>query len=141
MESGAGADMTEVAGAEVLERIREYRIAARKIVEADHVNFKDRCLGLLELVDLARAENDVLIVRWAELSIWAEARGFLGIHDEAPALPPEPFEDRQRRLRQDGYERCPHCFSQIATEEELKRWWSLRRAEAERRDIHERAIG
>jgi hypothetical protein len=128
------------ADVDVLDRVREYRVAARKIVGASHVPVKRRCLGLLELADAARAEPDPTVRTWAERSIWEESKAFLGMDDEEPPLPPEGYERRQRRLRLQGEETCSRCLSRIAAEEELARWSRLRRDAAERRDAHEGAI-
>jgi hypothetical protein len=96
-------------------RVAEYRRASRVIVRTEYATLQRRCLGLLELVDMARSEADPIITRWYELAIWAESKGFLGLDDkgflglddEEPALPPEPYEHRQRRLRAEGFETCP----------------------------------
>jgi hypothetical protein len=124
---------------DVLARVRRYREAARLTVRAD-ASVKDRCLALLEIGDMAREEPDPTIRTWGEHAIWEEAKGFLGMDDEAPSLPPESYEHRQRRLRLDGYETCPQCFARVATEQDLRRWSELRRAEAERLERRERAV-
>ena len=124
----------------VLDRVAEYRAAARTIVRAEHASVKRRCLGLLELVDSARAEPDLTIRAWAERSIWEEAKAFLGMDDEEPALPPEGYERRQRRLRSAGYETCPNCLARLATEDDLRRWSKLRTDAAELRDAREGAV-
>jgi hypothetical protein len=72
---------------DVLDRVREYRVAARKIVRADWVPVKRRCLGLLELADAARAESDLTTRTWAERSIWEESKAFLEMEDTDPVLP------------------------------------------------------
>jgi hypothetical protein len=128
------------AGEEILKRVHEFRVAARTIVEAVHVDERRRELGLVDLHEMAHAEPDLTVRTWSERAIWQEAKGFLGMDDEQPALPPEGYERRQRRLRQEGLETCPACFARIATEEELRRWSELRRAEVERLERHERAV-
>jgi hypothetical protein len=124
----------------VLDRVREYRVAARKIVRADWVTVKRRCLGLLELADAARSEPDLTIRTWSERSIWEESKAFLGVDDEELPIPPEGYERRQRRLRLQGEETCSRCLSRIAAEDELRRWSTLRTDAAARRDAREGAI-
>jgi hypothetical protein len=124
----------------ILDRVHEYRVAARTIVGTEHATIARRCEGLLELVEMARLEADLTIRTWAERSIWEESKAFLGMNDEGPPLPPEGYERRQRRLRAEGYETCPHCFARIATEEEQERWSSLRMDAAERRCVREEAV-
>ena len=127
-------------GQAILERVREYRLAARKIVEADWVSVHRRCLGLLELQDAARAEPDLTIRTWAERSVWEESKEFLGVDDGEPIAPPVSYESAQRRLRNQGLDQCPTCRSCIATEEEFERWSRLRLTIAERRDIRNKAV-
>jgi hypothetical protein len=124
----------------VLDRVREYRVAARKIVGASWVSVKRRSLGLLELADAARAEPDVTVRTWAERSIWEESKAFLGMDDEEQALPPEGYERRQRRLQPMGEDTCCRCLSRVATEAELARWTALRRDAAERQELHEGVV-
>ena len=128
------------AGLAVLNRVREYRRAAHKIVEAEWVSVHRRCLGLLELQDAARAEADLTIRTWAERAVWEEAKPFLGVDDGEPTAPPVSYESAQRRLRNQGLEQCPTCRSRLATEEEFARWSRLRLADAERREIREKAV-
>jgi hypothetical protein len=130
----------EAEGDAILACVREYRRAARTIVRTEHATVVRRCEGLLELVDMARQEADLTIRLWSERSIWEESKAFLGMGDEAPPLPPEGYERRQRRLRAEGYETCPHCFARIATGEEQERWSRLRMNAAERRDVREGAV-
>jgi hypothetical protein len=137
MSEPTPAEMTT--GEEVLAQIREYRSAARRIVEADHVSVKRRCLGLLELVDAARSESDPIVRAWSERSIWEEAREFLGVDDGQP-VPPLGYEAAQRAMRAQGYSSCPHCHSVLATDVDLARWARIRVADAERRDARTKAI-
>ena len=125
---------------DVLDRVRKYRRAARRIVETDWVSVKRRCLGLLELQDAARAEPDLTIRTWAERAVWEEAKPFLGVDDGEPVAPPMSFEAAQRQLRNHGLEQCPTCRSRLATEDDFARWSRLRLAEAQRRDIRQKAI-
>jgi len=125
---------------EILRRVHEFRVAARTIVEAVHVDDNRRVLGLIDLVEMARAVADPTIRTWSERAVWQEAKGFLGVDDEQAPLPPEPYEHRQRRLRQEGEDTCSRCFARIATEEELRRWSELRKAEARRLDAHRKAV-
>ena len=127
-------------GEEVLDRVREYRRAARKIVEADWVSVHRRCLGLLDLVDAARSESDPTIRRWAEGAIWEESKRFLGFDDGEPVAPPTSFEAAQRQLRNQGLEQCPTCRSRLATDDDFAHWSRLRLADAQRRDIREKAV-
>lgn len=124
----------------VLDRVREYRVAARTIVRTDYATIARRCEGLLELVGKARSEADPTIRHWSETAIWQESKAFLGYDDEEPALPPEGYERRQRRLRSAGYEACPNCLARLATEDDLRRWSRMRLDDAERRRIREEAV-
>lgn len=130
-----------VEGEAVLARVREYRLAARTIVEAEHVAFNQRAVGLIELREMAEREADPTVAHWSQIAIWHEARSFLGVKDDEPDLPPESFEARHRRLRLvEGRESCPMCYSHIATEDQLVRWSRLRRAEDDRRRVHTAAV-
>lgn len=124
----------------ILDRVREYRRAARKIVEADWVSVHRRCLALVELAERTRAEPDLTVRTWSERSIWEESKQFLGVDDGEPIAPPVSYESAQRRLRNQGLEQCPTCRSRLATEEEFARWSRLRLADAERREICEKAV-
>jgi len=128
------------ASEEVLKRVHEFRVAARTIVRAVHVDDNRRVIGLIDLAEMARAVSDPTVRTWSERAVWQEAKAFLGMDDEQPALPPEGYERRQRRLRQEGEDVCLRCLGSIATEEELRRWSELRRAEVERLERHERAV-
>jgi len=125
---------------DVLGRIRRYRQVARTVVESSK-SVRERCLGLLELVDAARYERDSTVRHWAEMAIWQESKAFLGFEDETdPPLPPESYEHRQRRLRLMGEDTCGRCFGRIATEDELRRWARLRLQDAELRDSRRGAV-
>jgi hypothetical protein len=119
---------------EVLARIREYRAATRRAVEADDHRVQDRYLALIDLATAARAEADPLVRLWSERAIWQEARGFVGMDDEPREVPGEGYERAQRRLRSIGFAACPECRSLLVTEEELDRWARLRLRDAEERD-------
>jgi hypothetical protein len=127
-------------GQAVLDRVREYRRAARKIVETEWASVQRRCLGLLELQDAARAEPDLTIRTWAERSIWEESKEFLGVDDDEPVAPPRSYEAAQRKLRNQQLERCPTCHASIATERDFDRWGRIRQTDAERRDAHDKAV-
>jgi len=129
------------AGEHVLDRVRQYRKAARQIVEAEWVSVQRRCLGLLELQDAARSEPDLTIRTWAERSIWEESKGFLGCDDRKPVAPQRSYEAAQRQLRNRGLERCPTCRAALATEQDFGHWSRLRVHDAERRVTSERAVG
>lgn len=115
---------------DVLGRIGRFREAARMAVDSG-AEVKDICLALLDLADMARAESDPVVARWSELAIWQEAAGFLGVDDEQPTFPPANFEQRTRRLRADGYTRCPTCLHDLPTDADLERWSRMRSARAE----------
>lgn len=132
--------MTTDVSDDVLGRIRRYRQVARTVVESSK-SVRERCLGLLELVDAARYERDSTVRHWAETAIWQESKAFLGVEDETdPPLPPESYEHRQRRLRLMGEDTCGRCFGRIATEDELRRWARLRLQDAELRDSRRGAV-
>jgi hypothetical protein len=102
----------------ILDRIREYRIAARHAVEATDAGDVGKCLALVKLGDLARSEPDLTTRVWAERAIWAEAESFL--LGEERHLVGDPWEQRQRQLRAGGYDRCPRCLSHVLTPDELE---------------------
>jgi len=125
---------------DVLGRIRRYRQVARTVVESSK-SVRERCLGLLELIETAREERDSTVRHWAEAAIWQESKAFLGVEDETdPPLPPESHEHRQRRLRLMGEDTCSRCFARIATEDDLRRWSRMRLQDAELRDARRRAV-
>jgi hypothetical protein len=124
---------------DVLGRIRRYRQVARTVVESSKT-VRERCLGLLELIDAARDEADSTVRHWAEMAIWQESKGFLGVEDENRPLPPESYEHRQRRLRLMGEDTCGRCLARIATEDELRRWNRIRLEQAELRNARRGAV-
>jgi hypothetical protein len=92
----------------ILDRVREYRRAARMAVQAEDHRFQDRCLALVDLAEAARAESDPTVRLWSERAVWEESREFLGMGDDLPEAPPEPFEAAQRRLRSRGLDHVRH---------------------------------
>ena len=110
-----------------LERVRQYRRATRIAIEAN-ATYQARCLALMDLTQAARAESDLLVRHWAQVTIWREAAGFLGMDDEEHEYPPEPYEAAQRRLRNKGYSACPRCLSELATDVDFDRWSRMRAA-------------
>lgn len=133
------ADDLPEAGQAVLERVARFRQAARLAVEAS-ASARDRCLALMDLMGMVREEPDPTIRQWAEQAVWAECKGFLGMDDEALAVPPRSYEVAQRHMRAQGYSSCPSCRSVLADDETLDRWSRLRLAEAERRDVQKPAV-
>jgi hypothetical protein len=124
----------------ILERVGEYRKAARMAVEADR-DFATRALALLDLADAARAEPDALTARWSELAIWAEAEAFLvGLERKKDAQTGDAWERAQRRMRAEGYETCPRCRSRIASEKELEAMHLRRLSRIDELERRERAI-
>ncbi len=123
----------------VLDEVREYRKAARLAVTA-HAEERRRFLALLDLADAARAEPDLLVRTWCERAIWEEAKSFVGMDDELPTPPPTNYEAAQRKLGADGYDRCPTCFSSIATEADLERWHRQREQRIEQLERRERVV-
>jgi hypothetical protein len=107
---------------DVLDRVRQYRRAARLAVRADDQTFQRRCLALLDLADAARGERDPTVRTWSERAIWEESKAFLGVDDEDHSFPPEPFERAQRRLRARGFSTCPTFLSTLATDIDFERW-------------------
>jgi hypothetical protein len=119
-----------IADADVLERVRGYRSAARRIVRTD-ASVQDRCVALLELREMADAEPDPLIREWAGHVMWEESKDFLDMDDSEPDLPPPSYEHRARQLRSEGLIACRECFHPLPTDEELDRWELLRRRHIE----------
>ncbi len=127
--------------ADVLERVREYRLAARLAVRADDHRFQDRCLALVDLAEAARAEPDLTVRTWAERAIWEEAKGFLGMDDELPEPIPEPFEAAQRKLRARGLTSCPTCLATLSDERDWERWHQEREDHLKELRRREGAVG
>lgn len=122
---------------DVLERVREYRSAARLAVRADESSIQARCLALVDLAEAARAESDPIVRTWSERAVWEESKRFLGVDDDEHSFPPEPFEGAQRRLRAQGYATCPSCLSVLASDVDFERWHHQREdhlAELRRRE-------
>jgi hypothetical protein len=123
--------------ADALERVREYRGAARMAVRADESTVQARCLALIDLAEAARSEPDPIVRTWSERAVWEESKRFLGMDDEEHSFPPEPFERAQRKLRAEGYANCPKCLSNLATDLDFELWHHQRadhRAELRRRE-------
>jgi hypothetical protein len=124
-------------GVEVLDRVREYRAAARMAVRADDSPLQSRYLALIDLAEAARTEPDPTVRTWAERAVWEESKRFLGVDDEEHSFPPEPFERAQRKLRAEGYSSCPRCLSVLADDRDFERWRHQRadhEAELQRRE-------
>jgi hypothetical protein len=62
-------------------------------------------------------EPDPTTRLWAERAIWAEAEDF--VLGSEPQTVGDPWGQRQRQLRTEGYSRCPRCFSHVLTPDEL----------------------
>jgi hypothetical protein len=137
---GPGGDVTAEVQRRTLDRIHEYREAARLAVEAD-ADEQTRQLALLDLVDhLRKTEPDALVVRWGEVAIWSECADFLGMGDSEPWTPPPSFDATIRRLRAQGLVACSRCHQRLPEEADLERW-SRRRADAsQRRDVRKGAV-
>jgi hypothetical protein len=110
------------ADVDILDRVREYRRAARLAVDAVDHRFQDRCLALIDLAEAARAESDPTVRVWSERAIWQESKRFLGVDDELPEPVPEPFEAAQRKLRARGLTACPTCLATLSDEHDWERW-------------------
>jgi len=124
---------------DVLARVGRFREAARIAVRAD-APFKEICLVLLDLADMARKEPDLTVRTWAERAVWEESRAFLGMDDDAPAVPPVSYEEKVRALRREGLIRCDRCGHDLPTEEQLERWARMRKDHAETLAARERAV-
>jgi hypothetical protein len=122
-----------------LDRVKRYRKAARLATTAE-ADVQDRYLALLELVDMANEEPDPLIGHWARIAIWTESKAFLGVDDEEPEAPTEPYEAAQRKLRSRGFSACPACLSPLADETDFHRWRALRQAHIDEIELRERAV-
>jgi hypothetical protein len=123
-----------------LDRIRQFRAAARLAVRTEEATLQSRYYALLDLVDAADAEPDLLVRRWSRVAIWEESREFLGMGDEPSEVVPEPFERAQRQLRDEGYSSCPRCLAHVATNDELASWRDLRRGHIVEVERRERAV-
>jgi hypothetical protein len=127
--------------ADILDRVREYRSAARLAVRSDESTFQARCLALIDLAEAARAEPDLTVRTWSERAVWEESKAFLGMDDEEHSFPPEPFERAQRSLRAQGYSSCPKCRSSLATDIEFERWHHQREDHLKELRRREEALG
>ena len=127
--------------ADVLERVREYRRAARMAVDAHDHRYQDRCLALVDLAEAARAESDLTVRTWAERAIWEESRAFLGMDDELPEPVPEPFEAAQRKLHARGLVSCPTCLATLSDERDWERWHHQREDRLKELRRREGAVG
>lgn len=109
-----------------LDRVRQYRKAARIAVQAAEHPLQDRYLALMELAEAARSETDLLVRTWSERAVWEESKIFLGVGDEDDKCPTEPFEAAQRKLRARGFSLCPECRAPLATDADFERWHQMR---------------
>lgn len=122
-----------------LERVRQYRVAARIAVRAD-TRVQDRYSALVELAKAARSEPGQTVRRWSESAVWAESQIFLGAGAEEHSYPPTIFELRNRSLRAEGYSRCPRCFHELPIDADFDRWRSMRAAHIEELRVREEAV-
>jgi hypothetical protein len=121
----------------VISSVQDYRRAARTIVRETGLTLQERCLGLIELVRDAQAKDDAALRGWGQRAIWEEGREFLGHGAPPSAMPPDPFEDAQRKLRSRRFVVCPTCLTPLCTDDDFERWHHLRadhRTELERRE-------
>ena len=123
-----------------LDRVRRFRQAARLAVRTEDADYQRRLLALLDLVDLADDEPDPLVRHWSRLAVWEESRRFLEMDDQEPTAPSDDFERRQLALRRDGHERCPTCWSVLATDADAQRWRRMRLEHIEELERREKAI-
>jgi hypothetical protein len=109
----------------VIPSVREYRIAARRIVRTDQRSVQDRCLALVKLNAQARSEPDTTLRHWAERVIWEESREFFGAGEAAPRTPNFAYLHAQRKLRSKGLDTCPTCLGVVANGDDFERWRML----------------
>ena len=128
-------------GVDVLDRVREYRAAARLAVRSSKSSVQARCLTLIDLSEAARAEPDLTVRTWSERAVWEESRAFLGMDDEEHSFPPDPFERAQRKLRAQGYSSCPQCLSNLAMDLDFELWHHQREDHLREIRRREEALG
>jgi hypothetical protein len=103
---------------ELLEVVRNFELAARKIADDPTLSVRSKCLALLELRRRARLETG--LPAFAEISVW---RGSKHLFSE-PAVPRDLLE-RLRSLLRRGLSSCPTCLRDIPSHDELDRWREL----------------
>lgn len=123
---------------EALDRVREYRRAARMAVEAD-VEWTTKALALLDVADMARREPDPVTRLWCERVIWAEAEPFL-FDEPIDRTVGDAWERAQRKMRAAGYEACPRCRGRIATQDELEQMALRREQRIRDLEVRQRAV-
>lgn len=108
-------DATEVD--RILEAAARFKIAARQIVDDPELDFRGRCLRLL---DLSREAPQQMPVGFADAVVWREVR-----HLFAPAGVPRTLIEACRALLRRGLVDCPTCKRPLPRHDELDRWLRL----------------
>jgi hypothetical protein len=94
---GQSVNLMDEFGPDALGRVREYRRAARTAARRETAPVKKRLLALLDLMNAARAEQDLTVREWAERVVQEEAGEFLGFAEQ-PASRGDPQARKHRQL-------------------------------------------
>jgi hypothetical protein len=108
-----------------LERVAEFREAARKILRSD-LTTESRTTALVRLYRKAKAEP------WADLIVGAIVAELTWSIDRDDVIEREsagePMERAHRSLRGRGYDRCPECRCELSRELDWSVWRQIREA-------------
>jgi len=135
-KAGRGDLEAEPTAESLLETVRGFRRAARRIVRSTRPR-EERLLDLIRLGVRARRSP---LPDWCQAIVWLEAAAFIrGEPEFDPVQVGNPREDAIRRQHAKGHVRCETCLQRLPTDEELDRTRHDRREELERRRLLERA--
>jgi hypothetical protein len=125
--------------AEPLERVRQFRQAARQILRQRWIETADdRTPALLNLVRRARQErySDLIIRAITAEVLWSIDREDVS---ETRYLA-DPLERRHRQMRAEGFAACPRCLSPLSTALEWQAWHELREGAIRELEAREVAV-
>ena len=112
--------------AEGMERIGVYRAAMRQVIRHEGLDTEERIRGMVNLARHARRERYADLVTRALLSEleWSIDRDNV----EAQKTFGDEEERHHRRLRGEGYDRCPECRSALSTPVDWMTWRQMRQS-------------
>jgi hypothetical protein len=111
----------------VIQQVEAFRSAARWLITESDLTIEEQAEAIMRLHRIAKDAELPWMVDEALLAEWKP---------EEPGLviPPRERESAVRRLRANGYQRCPVCVADLPLPMEFERWARLRRWQAKEQE-------
>lgn len=111
----------------VVAQVDAFRSAARWLVTESDLTIDEQAEAIMHLHKVAKDAELPWMVDEALLAEWRP-------DEPGQVIPPRERESAVRRLRANGYGRCPVCVADLPLEMEIERWARLRRWQAEEQE-------